>query len=110
MQKQQFGKAVRQVRKQRGMKQKELAQKLDITTAAMSRIETGEVHISLTRMLNIVDSLGFDTYTVSKIRGAIAHINFQEKASGCRACFVKTGGVWPPYYENEICFEEQTNE
>tara|TARA_R100001594_G_C3989632_1_gene252099 strand:+ start:186 stop:515 length:330 start_codon:yes stop_codon:yes gene_type:complete len=100
--KQQFGTVVRQLRKQRGMKQKDLAEKLSITMAAMSRIETGEVHISLTRMLSIINALGLANFTVSKTGGGTAHITFQEKASGCPACFIKTGAVWPPYYENEI--------
>lgn len=102
MQKHQFGQAVRQLRKQRGMKQKELAEKLDITVAALSRMELGHVSITLTRMINIGSVLGFDNFTVSKPGGETAHITFQEKASGCPACFIKTGAVWPPYYENEI--------
>lgn len=81
VEKQEFGKAVYMLREHLGVKQKELAQKLDITTAAMSRIETGEVHISLTRMLNIVDLLGFDTYTESKIKGAIACQNWARMAT-----------------------------
>lgn len=55
-----FGKNVRNMRNKRGWSLKDMAGKIDISIAAVSKIETGFTDISLSRMEQIARVLGVD--------------------------------------------------
>ncbi len=53
-----FGKRVREVRRQRGLTQTDLAQKAQISRGYLAQIEAGQRRISLHMACNIAESLG----------------------------------------------------
>ncbi|HEY9788730.1 MAG TPA: helix-turn-helix transcriptional regulator [Candidatus Obscuribacterales bacterium] len=60
-----FGKAVREIRQERGLTLEALATEIDIDAAHLSRIERGQKEISLATAVRIADALG-EKLTVGK--------------------------------------------
>lgn len=61
------GKAIRRVRKRRGVSQSELADRLDVYQATISKWERGDRDVSEDRLQDVADALGVDTEEIKGI-------------------------------------------
>lgn len=53
-----IGKRIKQARKKKGLTQEKLVEKMDVSIAYLSKVETGKIHINLERLSQICSILG----------------------------------------------------
>lgn len=53
-----IGKRIKECRKKKGLTQEQLVEKMGVSIAYLSKVETGKIHINLERLSQICDILG----------------------------------------------------
>lgn len=53
-----IGKRIKETRKKKGLTQEKLVEKMGVSIAYLSKVETGKIHINLERLSQICDILG----------------------------------------------------
>lgn len=53
-----IGKRIKEARKKKGLTQEKLVEKMDVSIAYLSKVETGKIHINLERLSQICSILG----------------------------------------------------
>lgn len=53
-----IGKRLKEARKEKGLTQEQLVEKMDVSIAYLSKVETGKIHINLERLSQICEILG----------------------------------------------------
>lgn len=67
MENKQIGDRIKMVRKERGLTQGELSERLHITQATLARIESGQIDPPLSRIIYIADALNVPIYDLMDI-------------------------------------------
>ena len=53
-----IGRRIKEIRKRKGLTQEQLVEKMGVSIAYLSKVETGKIHINLERLSEICDILG----------------------------------------------------